>query len=188
MTSRHSFLKTTALFTSLIYFSGMVVFPLVPKAHALFWEDDTDSNDPKEIKSRPSHFFLFDWVDDVNKDSKKSQYKDMDNHDKGPAVNNDARTLVIVASGIVGLGLGIFIANRLSQNSDSLSSDMFIGGALGLGTGVLIGALIMPQDYDVDRHARIDFMKDRQASLQDPLRMQVAQAFHPAPVGFSLEF
>ncbi len=188
MTSRLSFLKTTALFTALIYVSGMVITPLVPKAQALFWEDDTDSNDPKEVKSRPSHFFLFDWVDDLNKDAKKSHYKDLDNHDKGPSVNNDARTLVIVASGIVGLGLGIFIANRLSQNSDTASSDMFIGGALGLGSGVLIGALIMPQDYDVDRQAKINFMKDRQAWLQDPVRLQISRTFHPVPLAVSFKF
>ncbi len=188
MTSKLSFLKTTAFFTALLYFSGMVVFPLVPKAHALYWEDDTESNDPKDVKTRPSHFLLLDWIDDVNKDSKKSEYKDLDNHDKGPSTNNEARTLVIVASGVVGLGVGIFLANRFSQNSSSLTSDMFIGGALGLGVGILAGALIMPKDYDVAQHANIDSMKDRQAFLQDPVRLQVAQAFHPTEVAVSFKF
>ena len=188
MTSRLSFVKTTSLLTAFFYLSGMVVFPLVPKAHALFWEDDNDDNDPKDIKTRPSHFLLLDWVDDLNKDSKKSHYKDMDNHDKGPSVNNEARTLVIVASGVVGLGTGLFLANRFSQDSSTLTSDMFIGGALGLGAGILIGALIMPRDYDVDRQAKIDFMKNREATLQDPVRLQVAQAFHPTPLAVSFTF
>lgn len=188
MTSKLSFLKTTALFTALFYLAGMVVTPLVPKAQALFWEDDTDSNDPKEVKTRPKHFLLFDWVDDVNKDAKKSEYKELDNHDKGPSVNNGARTLVIVASGIVGLGLGIFLANRFSQNSDTLTSDMFVGGAIGLGAGILAGALIMPRDYDVDQQAKIDFMKDRQALMQDPVRLQISQAFHPTELAVSFKF
>ncbi len=188
MTSRLSFLKTTALFTSLIYLSGMVILPLVPKAQALYWEDDTESNDPKEIKTRPSHFILLDWIDDVNKDAKKSEYQQMDNHDRGPAVNNDARTLVIIASGIVGLGAGLFLANRFSTSSDSLTADMFVGGALGLGVGILAGALIMPKDYDVAQRAQIDAMKFRQAWSQDPTRMQVARAFHPADFALSLKF
>ena len=188
MTSRLSFIKTTACLTALIYLSGMAVFPLVPKAHALYWEDDTDSNDPKDIKTRPTRFLLLDWVEDVNKDAKKNEYKEMDNHDKGPSVNNDARTLVIVASGIVGLSAGIFLANRFSQNSDSQTSDMFIGGAIGLGVGILAGALIMPKDYDVAQRANIDFMKDRQALLQDPVRLQISQAFHPTEMAVSFKF
>src|SRR5579872_4072906 len=148
MFSKTSSLKRSILFLLVIQLAGLT--PLfAPKAHALFWEDDTESNDPKEIKTRPSHFLLFDWVDDANRDSKKNEYKNMDNQDKGPSVNNGARTLVIVASGIVGLGLGLFISNRLSSSAD-VTSNMFIGGAIGLGVGILAGALIMPSDYNVD--------------------------------------
>jgi hypothetical protein len=185
MTSRFSFLKTTALFTAMIYLPGMVVLPLVPKAHALYWEDDYGGNDPKEVKSRPSGFFLFDWIDDLNKDAKQGHYREMDDHDKGSTVNGGAKTLVVVASGLVGLGTGLFISSRLQGDQ---TSNMFIGGALGLGAGIAIGALIMPRDYEVDQRAKIDFMKQRQAWLQDPIRLQIAQSFHSPPVSFSLQF
>lgn len=187
MTLNPKFLKRSCLFLLIFQLAGLTPF-FAPKAQALYWEDDTESNDPKEIKTRPSHFFLLDWIDDVNKDAKKSEYKQMDNHDRGPAVNNDARTLVIVASGIVGLGAGLFLANRMSTNSDTLTSDMFIGGALGLGVGILAGALIMPKDYDVAQRAQIDSMKYRQAWAQDPLKLQIAQAFTPPQAAFSLKF
>jgi hypothetical protein len=189
MTLRNSLLKSTALFTALFYLSGMVIFPLIPKAHALYWEDASDeANNPKETKTRPTDFMLFNWVGDLNKDAKKTEYQNMDNHDRGPSVNNDARTLVIVASGIVGLGIGLFVSNRLSSDATVQTSDMFIGGALGLGAGILIGALIMPGDYNVDQRAQSEFLKQRQAWLQDPLRLQVAQAFHPSSTAFSLRF
>jgi len=188
MTFKTSLLKKTILVILAVQLVGMTPF-LAPKAHALYWEDDgDDSNDPKETKPRPSHFFLFDWVDDLNKDSKKNHYKQMEDRDKGPAVNNDARTFVIVGSGLVGLGLGLFLANRISNGSSTQASDMFVGGALGLGAGILVGALIIPADYDVDQRAQIDYMKQRQAWLQDPLRLQVAQAFHPSQVALKLQF
>jgi hypothetical protein len=188
MILKASFVKTTAALTLLLYMSGMVVAPLVPKAHALFWEDETDSNDPKEVKQRPSHFFLLDWVDDLNKDSTKNRYKELDNHDKGPGVNAEARTMVVVASGIVGLGAGIFIANRFSADGSDVSSNMFIGGALGLVSGIAIGALIMPRNYEVDRRAQIDYMKQRQAWMADPLRLEVQKAFHASDVTVSFKF
>ena len=188
MIFKNSFLKRTLLLVLALQLAGLTPC-MAPKAQALFWEDQgDDSNDPKETKSRPDHFFLFDWVDDLNKDAKKNHYKDMDNHDKGQSVNNDARTLVIVGSGIVGLGMGLFLANRISNGSSSQTADMFIGGALGLGAGILVGALIMPADYDVDQRAQSDFLKQRQAWNQDPLRMQIAQAFHPAPMELTLSF
>ncbi|HEY5038629.1 MAG TPA: hypothetical protein VIJ93_06105 [bacterium] len=185
MISRFSFLKTTAFFTAVIYLPGMVVLPLVPQAQALYWEDNTDSNDPKEIKSRPTGFFLFDWIDDLNKDGKRGNYQEMDDHDKGSTVNGGAKAFVVVTSGLVGLGTGLFISSRLGGDQ---TSNMFIGGAVGLGAGIAIGALIMPRDYEVDQRAKIDFMKQRQAWLQDPIRLQIAQSFHPPPVSFSLQF
>ena len=186
MFSKYSFLKRSILFLLVFQLAGLAPF-FVPKAHALYWEDDTDSNDPKEVKTRPSHFLLFDWVDDANKDSKKNEYKNMDNQDKGPSVNNGARSLVIIASGVVGLGLGLFISNRLSDSSN-VTSNMFIGGAIGLGVGILAGALIMPNDYNVDQRTQMEYLKQRQALLQDPLQLQISQAFHPSQMAFSLRF
>ena len=186
MFSKYSFLKRSMLFLLVFQLAGLAPF-FAPKAHALYWEDDTESNDPNEVKTRPSHFLLFDWVDQTNKDSKKNEYKNMDNQDKGPSVNNGARSLVIIASGVVGLGLGLFISNRMSD-STNVTSNMFIGGAIGLGVGILAGALIMPNDYNVDQRTQMDFLKQRQAWLQDPLQLQISQAFHPSDIVFSLKF
>lgn len=188
MTLKRSFLKKALLWTLVFQLSGLAVPFFIPRAQALFWEDEADGNDPKETKTRPEHFFLFDWIDDLNRDAKTSHYRDMDDHDKGPAVNGGARTLVVVASGIVGLGTGIFLGNRFAGADEDPTGGMFIGGALGLGAGIAIGALIMPGDYEFDRNAKIEFMKQRQAWLQDPLRLQLAQAFHPSQVDFSLKF
>jgi hypothetical protein len=112
----------------------------------------------------------------------------MDNHDKGPGVNGDAQALVLVTSGIVGLGAGLFLAYEFSGPNDNVTANMFVGGAIGLGAGLGVGALIMPHDYNVNPIAQNDFLKARQAWLQDPVRMQVAQAFHPSQVNLTLKF
>jgi hypothetical protein len=189
MTLKLSFIKTTALFTGVFYLTGMLVFPLVPKAHALYWEDDTDGNDPNQVKTRPNHFSLFDWVGDAQKDAQKNDFRKIDNHDKGPGVNGGAKTGVLILSGIVGLGAGLVAAYEFTGSNDpNLTANMFIGGALGLCAGVAVGALIMPRSYEVDQRAQMDFMKQRQAWLQDPTRLQVQKAFHPTVAVVSFKF
>ena len=109
MISKTSLLKRVFLLFLALQLAGMTAF-LTPPAQALYWEDDYEGNDPKDIKKRPDDFFLFKWIDDLNQDTKKNEYKDRDNRDKGPGVNDDARMAVILASGLVGLGLGMIIA------------------------------------------------------------------------------
>ncbi len=133
-------------------------------------EDDYEGNDPKDRKRRPDHFSLFDWMGDVDRDSKAEKYREMENQDKGPAVNNDARTLEIISSGIVGLALGLLVADGLTDNNGDLTANLFIGGALGFGVGVGIGALILPNNYDVDPIAQSGFPDQRQAWLKSSLR------------------
>src|ERR1039458_8408207 len=148
-----------------------------PQAHALYWEDDGDEgNNPNEVKRRPDHFGLFDWVDYLNKDSKKKSYQDMDNHDKGPRVNNGARSLILVTSGLVGLGGGLLLSYEFSGPNNNVTSNMFVGGALGLGGGIMVAALIMPHDYEVDQRTQSEFLLRHQAWLQDPVNLQVRQA------------
>src|SRR5579859_4546815 len=118
MTFKSSFLKTTAFSAAFLYLSGMFCFPLIPKAYALYWEDDQDEgNNPNETKARPDHFGLFDWVDDLDKDSKKKHYQDMDNRDRGASVNNGDKAGVVILSGIVGAGIGVFIGNRVDGST-----------------------------------------------------------------------
>jgi hypothetical protein len=189
MTPKASFLKTVLVLTAALYLSGLFVPGLVPKAHALYWEDDNDEgNNPNETKSRPSHFGLFDWVGDAQNDSKKQHYKDMDNRDRGPTVNGGRRAGVVIVSGLAGLGLGAFLGYEFTPTGNDPTADIFIGGAIGLGTGVLIGATIMPGDYNVDQHARIDYLKQRQAWLDDPIQTEVRKTFHPTPVAMKIQF
>ena len=187
MTSRPSFFKTTVLLSAFLFLAGMVLPPLVPKAHALYWEDDQDEgNDPNQTKSRPDHFSLFDWVGDLDKDSKKKHYQELDNHDKGASVNNGDKAGVVILSGVVGAGAGIFIANRVSDPND-LTASMFIGGAIGLGVGIAFGVAMMPHDYEV-KNAQSDYLKQQQAWLEDPLQMQVRKAFHPSILNVAFKF
>jgi hypothetical protein len=188
MNSKTSFLKTTVGLSVFLYLSGMFLFPIVPKAHALYWEDEADTNnDPSETKSRPDHFSLFDWVGDAENDSKKRHYRDLDNHDTGPGVNNGDRAGVVIISGVVGLGAGIFLGSAFAGNGNA-TSGMFVGGALGLGAGVAVGALIMPGDYNVDQHAYIDFMKQRQAWLEDPVLLNVQKPTQHPQMNLSFKF
>ena len=46
----------------------------------------------------------------------------------------------------------------------------------------------MPKDYDVDPTVYNQYQKDRQAFLEEPVRMQVQKAFHPTVTAFSLKF
>ena len=188
MILKRSFIPSAALLAAFFYLSGMVVFPLVPKAFALYWEDEEEGNDPKEIRTRPSHFSLFDWVGDLDKAAKEKHYREMDDQDKGPEVNNGARTMEIISSGVVGMAIGLVLANRVTTNPDDYTTNYFIGGAIGFGVGIGIGALIMPRDYEVDRMARLDYLKYRQAWLQDPVKLQVAKSFRPTPLSLSFKF
>jgi len=188
MISKNSFFKSTALWAALFYLSGMTVPALVPPAHALFWEDDSPSNDPNEIKQRPDHFSLFDWIGDAQNDAKKRDYRKLDVHDKGPGVNGSARAGVIILSGTVGTGLGLLAAYEFTPTNQSLTSPFIIDGALGLCAGVLVGVLIMPKDYDVDPTVYNQYLQYRQASLEEPVKLQVQKAFHPTVTAFSLKF
>lgn len=189
MTLKLSTVKTTFLLACAFCLSGLFVPALVPKAHALFWEDDNGTNDPNDVKTRPDHFDLFDWVGDLNQDAKVKEYRQMDNHDRGPSVNNDARSLEVVSSGVVGLALGLFAADRLTDEGDtSYTSNMFIGGALGLCAGVVVGSMIMPHDYEVDQRTQTEFLRSNQAWLLDPVRLQLAQAFRPTQTALTLQF
>ncbi len=189
MTPNHSFLQRTFLSLLTLNLIGFTCPLFIPKAHALYWEDEgDDDNSPDEVKHRPDHFSLFDWTGDLDKDAKKKQYQQMDNHDRGPEVNNGARSLELVASGIVGLGAGLLLSYEFSGPNDNLSSNMFIGGAVGLGVGIGIGALIMPGDYNVDQVTQTEFLKQKEAWLQDPIRLQIARAMPPPQASFSLRF
>lgn len=189
MTSKHSFLQRTLVLFLALHLAGFACPLFIPKAHALYWEDEgDDDNNPNEVKHRPDHFSLFDWMGDLDKDAKKKQYQQMDDHDRGPDVNNGARSVELIASGIVGLAAGLGLAYAFSGPNDNVSSNMFIGGAVGLGVGIGVGALIMPGDYNVDQVTQTDFLKQREAWLQDPVRLQVARAFTPPQVAVRLQF
>jgi len=187
MTPKLSFLKRAFLLFLALQLAGMTPLLSVP-AHALYWEDDYGGNDPKDVKKRPDDFFLFKWIDDLEHDAKKNEYKDKDNRDKGPGVNDDARTILILASGLVGLGLGLLIADRTVSAGGDKGSAMFIGGSLGLVAGVGIGALIMPANYEVDPFAASEFLKDRQARLDDPVQKRLVESFHPQQVALQFQF
>ncbi len=189
MLLNRSFLRKIFLFALALQLAGFTCPLFIPKAHALYWEDDSDNgNNPDEVKRRPDHFGLFDWADDLAKDSKRRDYQDKDNQDKGPGVNSGAKAQVLIVSGITGLGLGLFLTYEFSGNNNNLTPNMFIGGAVGLGVGIAVGALIMPRDFEVDQRAQSDFSKQREAWLQDPIKLQIAQAFHPSPVAVSFNF
>jgi hypothetical protein len=187
MTSKTNLFKRVFLLFLALQLAGLTPLLTTP-AQALYWEDDYDGNDPKDIKKRPENFFLFQWIDDLGKDAKKGEYQEKDNRDKGPGVNNDARTILVLASGLVGLGLGMILADRFTSSSGDKGSAMFIGGSLGLVAGVGIGALIMPNNYEVDPYAASEFLKDRQARLDDATQKRLSGSFHPTQVALQLQF
>ncbi|HVM31928.1 MAG TPA: hypothetical protein VMU88_02245 [bacterium] len=181
------FIFSLALFAQLAGFLP----GFTPKAQALWWEDDSSLSDPKEKVNRPSGFFLSDWINGLDKESKEAQYRDLENRDHGPSVNNGQKTVIIVTSGLVGLGGGLICAYTLT---DASTESMFIGGALGICAGIGVGALIMPADYEVQesrapepfRLASGDF-SFQQAWAQDPSRVRTQKAFQPTYPVLSLK-
>jgi hypothetical protein len=85
------------------------------------------------------------------------------------------------------MGIGAAIASSTTNNEENRSRNNFIGAALGLCGGLGIGALLMPQDYQVDPQA-LGEMKYRLALNADPHRTDVLAAFHGAPARISLTF
>jgi hypothetical protein len=188
MILKKSFFKTTLLLTFLFCLASMVIHPLIPQAHALFWEDNSPSNDPNEVKQRPDHFSLFDWVGDAEKNAQKGEYRKLDHPDKGPGVNGGPRTSIIILTGVIGTGAGLFCAYEFTPLNTDMTAPYIIDGALGMCAGVIVGVLIMPKDYDVDPYVRNDYFKERQAFVEEPIRLQVQKAFHPTVTAFSLNF
>ena len=110
MPLKRSLFKKIFLFGLAFQLAGFTCPFFIPRAHALYWEDNNDDgNNPDEVKRRPDHFGLFDWADDLAKDSKRRDYQDKDNHDKGPGVNSGAKAQVLIVSGITGLAAGLFL-------------------------------------------------------------------------------
>jgi len=181
------FLKITLCFTLLFQLAGLMVPHFVSKAYALYWEDDSDLSDPKERVNRPTGFFLFDWINDLDRDNKENGYKGLENQDHGPSVNNGKKGLIIVTSAVVGLGAGLVTAYGLTNDPSQQTENLFIGGALGLCLGVAVGALIMPTDYEF-KETSIPEVKYRMAWAQDPVALKTRQAFHPTVSVVSLKF
>jgi hypothetical protein len=179
MTPKTDLFKRVFLLFLALQLAGLTPLFTTP-AQALYWEDDYDGNDPKDIKKRPDNFFLFQWIDDLGKDAKKNEYQEKD--------NDDARTVLVLASGLVGLGLGMILAERFTTSGGDKGSAMFVGGALGLVAGVGIGALIMPNNYEVDPYAASEFLKDRQARLDDATQKRLAESFHQPQIQLFMEF
>jgi len=167
-----------ALLAAVIYVAGMTVPAFVPTAQALYWEDDYEGNHPKERKRRPGGFFLFNWIGGLVKKADERQYGRMEDRDTGASVNKGRRATMVVACGLVGLGTGLLIAKAATNDPTDETSNMFVGGALGFGAGVLIASVVMPRDYQVDPVAQSG-MKFRQAWLQDGSCMTVRASFHP---------
>lgn len=174
-----SILRTAAFLAAVLYLAGMAVPAFVPTAHALYWEDDYEGNSPKERKRRPGGFFLFNWIGGLVKSSNERQYGKLEDRDTGAPVNNGRRTTLVIACGVVGLGTGLLIGKAVTDNENDESSNMFVGGALGFGAGVLLASALMPRDYQVDPVA-LSELKYRQAWLQDPSHRTVRAAFAPS--------
>ncbi len=181
-------LKRIAILAAFIYFAGMAVPSFIPQAQALYWEDDYAGNDPKERIQRNGGFFLFNWIGKLVKKSKRNQYGKIENRDNGPSVNGGRRALVAVTSGVVGLGVGLLIADSSTDNEGDRTANMFLGGALGLGAGVLVAALIMPRDYQVDPVAQAENLRFQQAWLHDESIRTVRAAFHPSAKILTAQF
>jgi hypothetical protein len=190
------FIRLTLCLSLLFQLSGLLAPGFISKANALWWEDDSPLSDPKEKINRPSGFFLSDWINGLDKESKKAQYKDLENQDHGPSVNNGQKGIIIIASGLVGLGAGLVTAYALTNDPSQQTRNLFIGGAIGLCAGIGIGALIMPRDYEVqesqatlsNRWASLQDVRFRQAFAQDPVRMKTQKAFEPTYSVVSVKF
>jgi len=148
----------------------------VPQAHALYFEDDVDSNPPEDRVERPKGgFFLFKWIHSLTHSSTRREAAALENRDKGPGVNGGRKAVVLVTSGIVGMAIGLGISSSI-KNPGNRARSNFIGGSLGLCGGFGIGALIMPGDYQVDPQALGEYHY-RVALLDDPAQSKTQAAF-----------
>lgn len=134
-------------------FFACPLFKSVSPAFATYWEDSFEGNDPEEqVRPKEGGFFLFRWIGSLFGDPKKKEIRKLEERDRGSGVNSGRRTLLIVTSGLVGLGAGLLATEAVVGDPDG--ADRFVGGALGFALGVGFGALIMPKDYNVDPIAR----------------------------------
>jgi hypothetical protein len=181
-------LKAAAFLILVLFTAQWFVPAFVPPARALYWEDDTDFNAPKDRKTRPEGgFFLFKWIRSLKGQSSKRQAQGLEQNDKGPGVNGKKKAVVMITSGLVGLGVGVAIASSTTENRENRSRNNFIGASIGLVGGLAVGALIMPSDYQVDPTA-LGELKYRMALVDDPALRAMKNAFHASAVRATLTF
>jgi hypothetical protein len=181
-------LKTGVCLAVLLFTAQMFIPAFVPSAHALYWEDDTDFNAPQDRLERPSGgFFLFNWFRSIKKHDQRKRAKGLENRDKGPGVNGGKKALLMVTSGVVGVGVGLLISSVTTDNPDNRSRNNFMGAAFGLCGGLLVGSLITPSDYQVDS-ASLPNQRFRTTFHSDPKLQPIRAAFHSTPVKVALQF
>ena len=184
-----SFSLKAGICLALIFFTAQMFVPaFVTPARALYWEDDTDFNAPQDRLERPrGGFFLFKWIKSIKKAGIKHRAANLENHDKGPNVNGKKKAMILVTSGIVGLGIGLAISSTTTKNAAHRTRNNFLGAAFGLVGGMIIGSFIIPKDYQVDSSCLPD-AKYRLALASDPALQSVRDAFHDPALQIVLNF
>lgn len=170
-------LKTGACLAALLFVAQMTIPSFVPKAHALYWEDNSEFNAPQDRVERPrGGFFLFNWIGSITHSAKKHRAAELENRDKGPGVNSGKKALLLVTSAVVGIGVGLLITSTTTDNPDHQARNNFLGATFGLCGGLAVGSFIMPSDYQVDS-ANLPNARFRDQFAKDPAMQPIRSAF-----------
>jgi hypothetical protein len=181
-------LKTGVCLMVILFTAQMVVPAFITPARAMYWEDDTDFNAPQDRLERPQGgFFLFNWFRSAKTHSQKRHAEALENRDKGPGVNGKKKTILMVASAVVGVGIGLLIASETTNNEDHRGRNNFLGATFGLCGGLAVGTFIIPSDYQVDS-ASLPNNRFHMAFASDPKLQPIHATSHQARVRVALNF
>lgn len=181
-------LKTGVCLLVILFTAQMFVPAFVTPAQAMYWEDDTDFNAPQDRVQRPNGgFFLFNWFRKSQQSGQKRRAKELENRDKGPSVNGKKKALLLVTSGLVGMGIGLLISSATTNNEDHRGRNNFMGAVFGFCGGLAVGSFIIPDDYQVDS-ASLPNNRFRVAFASDPKLQPIRGSFCKAPLHVALNF
>lgn len=137
---------------------AVLVLGISQPLQAMYWEDDHPSNDRSNQYRKPGGCFWGPLFRGLKKSSRKvKRYLSEGGRplaDRGAVVNRGKKLSIILSSGLLGATTGYITALATENDNQDVAlfrSAMTAAGFIG---GIVVGVYILPENLNVDPHAR----------------------------------